>query len=103
MVTVRRFWLVEGQDLDGKVIYQQAHPLHYYSSEQMGILLQALTAKSSLSFDEIAAALCRRGKRTALLNVQHLQGEHFTIACGPSLEWTARILPQHDRRLAGLI
>jgi hypothetical protein len=100
---MKRFWLVEGRDPSGNVIYRQAHPLHHFSEQQMGVLLQALTAKSALIFDEIAGALCRRGKRTSLLEVQRLSGEHFTLACGPSLDWTARAIPADDRRLADLI
>lgn len=68
----------------------------------MTALLQALAAKSSLNFDEIADALCRRGKRTSLLEVQRLCGEHFTLACGPGLEWTARVILAGDWRLRGV-
>jgi hypothetical protein len=98
-VPVKRFWLVGGRDLSGNVIYRQAHPLHYFSEHQMSVLLQALAAKSALTFNEIADALCRRDKRTALLEVQRLNGEHFTLACGPSFDWTARIIPDGNRQL----
>ena len=97
-----RVWLVEGRDLSHDLIFQQVYPLYLYSEQQMGVLLQALTAKSALSFDEITGALCRRGKRTALLEVQRLNGEHFTLACGPSLDWVARVIPEGDGRLDDL-
>ena len=93
------FWLLEGRDLSGEIIYRQAYPLHYFSEGQMGVLLQALAAKSALAFDQIVGALCRRDKRTSLLEVQRLKGKHFTLACGPSLEWTARVIPGGDWRL----
>lgn len=92
-------WLVEGRDLSGELIFRQAYPLHRYSEQQMCALLQTLAAKSALSFHEIAGALCRRNYRSALLEVQHLAGPHFTLACGPSLDWTARVLPKGDERL----
>lgn len=69
----------------------------------MAVLLQVFAAKSALSLREIAGALCRRNKRTALLEVQRLNGPHYTLACGPSLEWTARLIPEGDPRLAGLV
>ena len=64
----------------------------------MAALLQALAAKSALSYDEIADALCRNGQRTSLLEVQRLKPP-FTLACGPALEWTARVLEDGDSRL----
>lgn len=98
---MKRYWLVEGRDPSHDLIFRHIYPLHLYSEQQMGTLLQALAAKSALSFRETADALCRRGKRTALLEVQRLNGPHFTLACGPSLDWTARVLPEGDKRLAG--
>jgi hypothetical protein len=100
---MKRYWLVEGRDLSGNVICRQAHPLHHFSEQQMGCLLQALTAKSALTFNEIAGALCRRDKRTSLLEVQQFGGEHFTLACGPSLDWTACVIPAGDQRLGDLL
>src|SRR5690348_3550744 len=64
--------------------------------------LAGLAATSALSFSEILGALCRRGKRTPLLEVQRLSGPHFALACGPSLDWIARVIPEDDRRLDGL-
>lgn len=100
---MKRVWLVEGRDLSQELIFRRAYPLHHYSDQQMGALLQALTSKSALSFAEIAGALCRRGQRTALLDVQHPKGKDFTLACGPSLEWTARVLLADDKRLTDLL
>lgn len=71
----------------------------------MSVLLQALAAKSSLSYAEIVGALKRKNKRTSLLEVSRLDNvidRPFTLACGPSLEWTARVLPEGDSRLDGL-
>jgi hypothetical protein len=102
-VPMRRFWLVEGRDIAGEVIFHHAYPLHYFSDQQMTAALQALAAKSALSLSEILGALCRRGKRTTLLEVQRLSGPHFTLACGPSLEWTARVIPEGDPRLTDLV
>lgn len=96
----RSFWLVEGRGLSGDHIYRKVYPFHLYSEQQMGTLLQPMAAKSALTFAEIAGALCRRGKRTSLLEVQKLNGPHFTLACGSSLEWTARVLREEDERLA---
>lgn len=100
MVGDRLWWLVEGRNLSHEIVHRRAYPLHYYSEQQMSALLQALTAKSALSYDEIAGALCRKNKRTSLLEVHNLAGQHFTLACGPLLEWTARVLPQGDVRLS---
>jgi hypothetical protein len=69
----------------------------------MTVLLQVLAAKSALNFREIAGALCRRNKRTSLLEVQRLNGPHYTLACGPTLDWTARVITEGDQRLAGLV
>lgn len=97
-----RVWLVEGRNLDGEIIHRRTYPLHWYSDQQMGLLLQAMASKSALSYDEIANALCRRDERSALLEIQNLGGDCYTLACGPSLDWTARVLPDGDPRLKGL-
>ena len=102
MAAHKKFWLVEGRDLSGELIHRRAYPMSRYSELQMGVLLQAFAAKSALSFDEIAGALCRSNRRTALLEVQQLTGKHFTLACGPSLDWTARVMSEEDPRMQGV-
>ena len=102
---VRRYWLVEGRDGLEPRFFACAYPLHWYSEQQMSVLLQALAAKSSLSYSEIAGALKRKNKRTSHLEVSRLDNridKPFTLACGPSLDWTARVLSESDSRLDGL-
>ncbi len=99
MARPKLFWLIEGRNIDHELIFRESYPLSLYSDQQMGHLLQALAAKSSLRFREVAGALCRKNKRTSLLEVRKLSGPCFTLACGPQLEWTARALPEGDVRL----
>ena len=102
-VQLKRYWLVEGRDGTSR-FFARAYPLYWYSEQQMGALLQSLASKSSLSFDEIANALCRKGKRTSHLEVAlHQNGlPPFTLSCGPMMEWTARVFLENDGRLDGL-
>jgi hypothetical protein len=93
----KRFWLVEHSDGSMGVDWRRTYPFHFYSELQMESLLRSLAARSSLTYREIAEALCRKGKRTTLLDVVRLDMGKCGLACGPSLEWTARVIDEQVR------
>jgi hypothetical protein len=100
--SLRKFWLIEGRDGQSEAYYKAAYRVHLFSENQMSALLQAMAAKSSLNYSEIALALCRTNLRSSHLEVQR-HYPPFALSCGPGMEWTARILVEDDPRLEGVI
>jgi hypothetical protein len=98
---MRRFWLIEFHEYPD-VKYRRAFPAHYFSDDQMDTLLRTLAAKTSLSLDEIAMALCRKNYRSSHL-AGHRSSKPFCLSNGPMMDWTARVFDENDSRLSGLL
>jgi hypothetical protein len=99
---LQKYWLIEGRDGLSSPWFTAAYRLHLFSENQMSALLQAMAAKSSLSFSEIALALCRSSLRSSHLEVQR-HYPPFVLSCGPAMEWTAKIVLEDDPKLVGVL
>jgi hypothetical protein len=84
-------WVIRGYDSQ-KMIYSTHISSGLLSNRQMEALLKTLTAKASLTFDEIVGAYVRRGSSRSN---QHLEithdGAHHQICCGSNPHFIAKI------------
>jgi hypothetical protein len=88
---MNRFWVIEGRDGAGPVVWRAEVPLGRYSDRQMEELLQLLVARAELSFDEICASTGRKRKsRAGFLDV-HRQMQPFALMCGSAIWFSARV------------
>ena len=79
---IMRYWRIQG--FDGlNEIYREDVNTGLFSENQLNILLQTLTAKASLDFEEIVGALARRRtKRANDLLVVKLEKTYPKFTCG---------------------
>jgi len=78
----KRYWRIEGYDSTEK-IFEKRIPISQIGENKLQDLLRALTAKASLTYNEIVGAYANRGTEIAndLLEV-HRDGPYPRFACG---------------------
>lgn len=86
----QRYWHIEGYNSSTK-IFDKKVKVGYFSANQIQELLKALTAKASLSFDEIVGAYAKRKTKISneLLFIQK-DGLYPVYMCGSNPHFTAR-------------
>lgn len=93
----KRYWRIRGYD-GLTLIFEKTVSLGQFSENQMKLLLQALTAKASLNFDEIIGAYAKRGT-TLANNHLSIQREfaYPTMHCGYDLHFEATVVDQSGK------
>lgn len=81
----QRCWHIVGFDGSQK-IYERTVKFGYFSEKQLKVALKALTAKASLSYDEILNAYAKKGSKIAnshLLVIKDDENQSYMCGCNP--------------------
>lgn len=95
----KRYWRIRGHD-GLKVTFEKHVPVGYFSDTQIQLLLRALTAKASLSLEEILGAYARRNSKASndLLAISK-EGPYPHYSCGTNPYFTAIVVDDHHKPL----
>jgi hypothetical protein len=91
---VKRYWQIKGYDSMDEIF---SCKVEVGSFPRINHLLQALTAKAGLSYNEMIGSYAKRGTKRAnnLLNVHH-DGPSRSIMCGSNPHFIARLVVEDD-------
>jgi hypothetical protein len=91
------YWRIQGYD-GFETIFKTRVKLGQFTEDQIKDLLRALTAKASLTFDEIVGAYARRRTKIAndLLHV-HKDSAHSTYMCGSNPHFAASVVDADNK------
>lgn len=86
------FWLIQGYDGTNR-FFEKKVATGQITDDQMRQLLKAMTAKASLSYNEIIGAYARRRTKAhnGLLDI-HRDRDRATLMCGTNPHFTARVV-----------
>jgi len=91
------YWLIRGYD-STMLIFEKRVKISHFPREQIRRLLQSLTARAGLRFEEIVGAHARRGTKIAN-NLLRVRPDGHSYMCGHNPHFIATIADENGKPL----